>query len=97
MLRNVEQRKPAAIRGREVVDCFDDDLDCPIAGINFDANLRVCKIYFVSATIPASDDGVGHVRGAPWLPDGLAQRQSHLGQRIFPATLQIVNPLNLEQ
>jgi hypothetical protein len=27
------------------------------------------KIYFVSTTIPVADDGVGHVSGAPWLPD----------------------------
>jgi len=47
MLGNVEERKPAAIRSHEVVDCFDDDLDCLIARINFDANLYVCKIYFV--------------------------------------------------
>jgi hypothetical protein len=84
MLRNVEQRKPAAIRRREVVDCFDDDLDCPIAGINFDANLRVCKIYFVSTTIPAADDGVGHASGSPWLPDGLEQIQSHSKSENFP-------------
>ena len=80
MLWNVEERKPAAIRRREVVDCFDDNFDCPIAGINFDANLRVCKIYFVSTTIPAADDGVGHVSGSPWLPDVLAQGQSHSSQ-----------------
>jgi hypothetical protein len=66
---NVEERKPAAIRRREVVDCFDDDLDCLIAGIHFDANLRVCKIYFVSTTVAAADDGVGNVSGSPWLPD----------------------------
>src|SRR5271167_4485745 len=80
----VEQRKRAAIRRREVVDCFDDDLDCLIARINFDANLRVCKIYFVSAAIPAADDGVGHASGSPWLPDGLAQRQSHSKSENFP-------------
>jgi hypothetical protein len=77
MLRNVQQRIPAAIRRREVVSCFDDDFDCLIAGINFDANLCVYKIYFVSAAIPAADGGVGHASGSPWLPDGLVQRQSH--------------------
>lgn len=61
MLWNVEQRKPAAIRRREVVDCFNDDLDCFVAGIHFDANLRVFKIYFVPAAIAAANDGVGHV------------------------------------
>src|SRR5271163_4534945 len=84
MLRNVEQRIPAAIRRREFVNCFDDDLDCPIAGINFDANLSVCKIYFVSAAIPAADDGVGHASGSPGLPDGLVQRQSHSKSENFP-------------
>src|ERR1700687_2088021 len=84
MLRNVQQRKPAAIRRREVVNCFDNDLDCPIARINFDAKLHVCKIYFVSATIPVADDGVGHVSGSPWLPDRLAQRQSHSESENFP-------------
>ena len=63
MLGDVEERKPAAIRRREVVDCFDDDLDCLIAGIHFDMNLCVFKIYFVSTTITAADDGVGHVSG----------------------------------
>jgi hypothetical protein len=53
MLWYVEERKPAAIRRREVVDCFDQDLDCLIAGIHFDANLCVFKIYFVSTTLPA--------------------------------------------
>ena len=84
MLRNVQQRIPAAIRRREVVNCFDNDLDCSIARINFDANLRVCKIYFVSATIPVADDGVGRVSGSPWLPDRLAQRQSHSKSENFP-------------
>jgi hypothetical protein len=84
MLRNVQQRKPAAIRRRGVVNCFDDDLDCPIARINFDANLRVCKIYFVSAAIPGADDGVRHASGSPWLPDGLVQRQSHSKSENFP-------------
>ena len=84
MLRNVQQRKPVAIRRREVVNCFDDDLDCPFARINFDANLRVCKIYFLSAAIPAADDGVGHASGSPWLPDGLVQRQSHSKSENFP-------------
>jgi len=84
MLRNVQQRILAATRRREVVNCFDNDLDCPIARINFDANLRVCKIYFVSAAIPAADDGVGHASGSPWLPDGLAQRQSHSKSENFP-------------
>ena len=73
MLWNVEERKPAAIRRRKVVDCFDDDLDCLIAGIHFDANLRVFKIYFVSSTVAAADDGVGHVSGCPWLPEFAAQ------------------------
>ncbi len=72
MLWNVEERKPAAIRRREVVDRFDDNLDCLIAGMHFDANLRVCKIYFVSTTIAAADDGVGHVNGSPWLAAVLA-------------------------
>jgi hypothetical protein len=44
MLWYVEARKPAAIRRREIVDCCDEDLDCLIAGIHFDANLRVFKI-----------------------------------------------------
>ncbi len=61
MLGNVEERKPAAIRSREVVDCFDDDLDCLIAGIHFDVNLRIFKIYFMSTAIRAADDGVWHV------------------------------------
>jgi hypothetical protein len=68
MLWYVEEHKPAAIRRREVVDCFDEDLDCLIAGIHFDANLSVFKIYFVSTTIAAADDGVRHVSGSPWLP-----------------------------
>ena len=63
------KRKPAAIRSHEVVDCFDDDLDCLIAGIHFDANLRVFKIYLMSTTIAAGDNGVGHVSGCPWLPE----------------------------
>ncbi len=61
MLWNVEQRKPAAIRRREIVDCFDDDLDGFVAGIHFDANLSVFKIYFVPAAIAAANNGVGHV------------------------------------
>jgi hypothetical protein len=73
MLWNVEERKPAATRKREVVNCFDDDLDCLIAGMHFDANLRVFKIYFVSTTIVAADDGVGHVR-SPWLSGVLEDR-----------------------
>jgi hypothetical protein len=48
----VVERKPAAIRRREVVDCY-EDLDCLIAGIHFDADLRVFKIYFVSTSIAA--------------------------------------------
>ncbi len=73
MLWYVEERKPAAIRRREVVDCFDEDLDCLIAGIHFDANLCVFKIYFVSTTIAAADNGVGHVGGSPWLPARIAR------------------------
>jgi hypothetical protein len=61
MLWYVEERKPAAIRRPEVVDCFDEDLDCLIAGIRFDANLCVFKIYLVSTTIVAADNGVRHV------------------------------------
>jgi len=68
MLWNVEERKPAAIRRREVVDRFDDNLDCLIAGMHFDANLRVCKIYFVSTTIAAADDGVFIRNGSSWSP-----------------------------
>jgi hypothetical protein len=60
-LGNVEERKPATIRSREVVGCFDDDLDCLIAGIHFDANLRIFKIYFMSTAIRAANDGVWHV------------------------------------
>jgi hypothetical protein len=71
MLWNVEERKSAAIRRREVVDCFDDDLDCLIAGIYFDANLRVFKTYFVSAAIAVADDGVGYMSGSPWHSDVL--------------------------
>jgi len=73
MLWNVEERKPAAIRRREVIDCFDDDSDCLIAGIHFDANLRVFKIYLMSTTIAAADDGVWQVSGSPWLPESAAQ------------------------
>jgi hypothetical protein len=36
---DVEERERAAIRRREVVDCFDNDLDRLITGIHFDANL----------------------------------------------------------
>ena len=63
MLGNVEERKPAAIRSREVVCCFDDDLDCLIAGIHLDLNLRIFKIYFMSTAIRSADDGVWHVSG----------------------------------
>jgi len=62
MLGNVEERKPATIRSAEVVDCFDDDLDCLIAGIHFDLNLHIFKIYFMSAAIGAANDGVWHVK-----------------------------------
>ena len=68
MLWNVEQRKTAAARRREVVDCFNDDLDCFVTEMHFDANLRVLKIYFVPAAIAAANDGVGHV-SSPWLPE----------------------------
>jgi hypothetical protein len=71
MLGNVEKRKPAALRSHEVVDRFDDDLDCIIAGIHFDANLRIFKIDFMSAAIAAAYDGVWHVSVSPWLPDVL--------------------------
>jgi hypothetical protein len=58
MLWYVEERKSAAIRRRELVDRFDEDLDGLIAGMYFDANLCVFKIYFVSATIAAADNVV---------------------------------------
>ena len=48
----VDERKPVAIRRREVVDCFDDDLDCLIAGIHFDTNLCVFKIYICLRPLP---------------------------------------------
>lgn len=70
MLGNVEERKPAAIRSREVVGCFDDDLDCLIAGIHLDLNLRIFEIYFMSTAIKAADDGVWHVSGR--LPHGFS-------------------------
>jgi len=54
VLWNVEQRKPAPIPRREVVDCFDGDLACFAAGIPFDANLRVFKSYFVPANCDTS-------------------------------------------
>ena len=53
MLWNVEERKPATVRRREVVDCLDDDLDYLIAGIHFDANLHIFEIYFVSVKLLA--------------------------------------------
>lgn len=72
MLGNVEERKPAAIRSREVIGCFDDDLDCLIAGIHFDVNLRIFKIYFMSTAIRAANDRVWHVsKRLPWLPEVL--------------------------
>jgi hypothetical protein len=69
MLWNVEERKPATVRRREVVDCLDDDPDCLIAGIHSDANLDIFKIYFVPVTIAGADDSVGHVNSSPRLPE----------------------------
>ena len=70
MLGNVEERKPAAIRSRDVVGCFDDDLDCLIAGIHLDLNLRIFEVYFMSTAIGAANDGVWHVSGR--LPHGFS-------------------------
>jgi hypothetical protein len=72
MLWNIEERKPATVRRREVVDCFDDDFDCFIAGIYFDANLRVFKIYFVSVTIAGVDGKV--TCGPPYFNDQVTGR-----------------------
>jgi hypothetical protein len=41
---------------------------------HFDANLCVFKIYFVSTTIAAADNGVGHEGGSPWLSPVLRER-----------------------
>ncbi len=84
MLWYVEERKSAAIRRRELVDCFDEDLDGLIAGMYFDANFCVCKIYFVSATIAAADDGVRQVSGPPWLRDKKATSTRPHAQSTSP-------------
>ena len=93
MLWYVEERKLAATRRREVVDCFDEDLDRLIAGIHFDANLSVFKIYFVSTTIAAADDGVRHVSGSPWLPAKKATflnlSPEHLVVACFPKNVRL--------
>jgi hypothetical protein len=93
MLWYVEEHKPPAIRRHEVVDCFDEDLDCLIAGIHFDANLSVFKIYFVSTTIAAADDGVRHVSGSPWLPAKKATflnlAPEHLVVACFPKNVRL--------
>ena len=59
MLGDVEQRKPAAIRRRAIIDSFNNDLDCLITGKHFHSDLSVFEIYFVPTTIAAADDGVG--------------------------------------
>lgn len=70
MLGNVEERKPAAIRSREVVGCFDDDLNCLIDGIHLNLNLRIFEIYLISTAIRAANYGLWHVSGR--LPHGFS-------------------------
>ena len=89
MLGNVEERKPAAIRSREVVGCFDDDLDCLIAGIHLDLNLRIFKIYFMSPAIRAADDGVWHVSGRlPMASRGIVVKTSLIRGEAGPSMRQ---------
>ena len=85
MPRNVKERKRTAIRSREVVGCFDDDLDCFIAGIHFDMNLCISKIYFVSAAITAADDGVRHMtERLPMASRGIAVETSLIRCKAEP-------------
>jgi len=45
-----------------------------------------CRLDPQLLVIARADDGVGHVIGSPWLPDGLGRDSLIPSQRIFPAT-----------
>jgi hypothetical protein len=44
---------------------LDEYFDRLFARVDFNANRRIAKIHFVSATILSPDDGVRHFRAAP--------------------------------
>jgi hypothetical protein len=58
--RDVDYGETSAFFWQRPKICFDKDLDRFLCRVNFDPYGRIPKINLVSATIPSSDDGMGH-------------------------------------
>jgi hypothetical protein len=61
MAGNVDYRKAPPLFRMRLKVCLDEYFDRLFAGVDFNADRRIAKIHFVSATILSPDDGVRHL------------------------------------